>query len=88
MVKNIKCVATYITVSGVRKRVLKYVNNKKKTNKRLCVGPRGGISYKPSKSNTRRYVGHICKKAECSTSFWTEVERQASLKKNSTRKKR
>jgi len=76
-----------MTISGRKKRVLKYVNEKNKTEKRLVVGPKGGVSYKSPNSKTRRYVSSICKKSECSKSFWDEVKRQAK-NKSQTKKKR
>ena len=87
MVKYTKCVTKYMTISGKKRRVLKYVNKKNKTERQLVVGPKGGVSYKPPNSNTRRYVSSICRKNDCSKSFWDEVERQAK-KKSQTRKKK
>ena len=86
MVKYTKCVTKIMTISGRKKRVLKYVNEKNKTERQLVVGPKGGVSYKPPNSKTRRYVSSICKKTDCSKSFWDEVKRQAK-KKSHTRKK-
>lgn len=88
MTKQTMCVTKFKTISGVKKRVLKYVNKKTKTERQLVVGPKGGISYKSPNSKTRRYVSSICKKSDCSKSFWSEVKRQAHNKKSQTRKKR
>lgn len=87
MAKYTKCVTRIMTISGRKKRVLKYVNEKNKTERLLIVGPKGGVSYKPANSNTRRYVSSICRKTDCSKSFWDEVERQAK-RKSQTRKKK
>ena len=40
MVKHTKCVTKIMTISGRKKRVLKYVNEKTKTERTLVVGPR------------------------------------------------
>ena len=71
-----------MTISGRKKRVLKYVNEKNKTERHLIVGPKGGVSYKPPNSNTRRYVSSICKKIDCSKSFWDEVKKVLPEYKN------
>ncbi len=89
MVSHIKCQTKYMTVSGKNKRILKYVNEKTKMERRLVVGPKGGVSYKSPNSKTRRYVSSICRKASCSKTFWNEVKRQATYKKTAqTRKKK
>ena len=87
MVKHTKCVTKIMTISGRKKRVLKYVNEKTKTERTLIVGSKGGVSYKPPNGKSRRYVSSICKKTECSKSFWDEVAR-ISKKKAQTRKKK
>ena len=78
MGKVTECKVTTITISGRKRRILQYVNNKTNTKKRLIVGKRGGISYKSPNSKTRRYMGSTCRKTKCSSTFWQEVERMRS----------
>ena len=66
---NIKCVTKIMTIAGRKKRVLKYVNDKNKTEKLLLVGSKGGVSYKPPNSKSRRYVSRICKRQNVQNRF-------------------
>ena len=68
MVKYTKCVTKIMTISG-RKKCFKICQRENKTERQLVVGPKGGVSYKPPNSKTRRYVSSICKKTDCSKSF-------------------
>jgi len=69
-----------VKVSGRKKRVLQYVNNKTNKKYQLIVGKRGGISYKSPGSKTRRYMRSACKKTKCSSTFWKEVARLTKKK--------
>lgn len=73
--KTTECKVSEIKVSGRKKRILQYVNNKTNRKYQLLVGKRGGISYKSPNSKTRRYMRSTCEKTKCSVTFWREVGR-------------
>ena len=75
-----ECKVAIMTIMGRKKRVLKYINHRNKTQKKLIVGPRGGISYKSPNSKSRRYVRKQCETLKSSGTFWNEVERQVKIK--------
>lgn len=85
--KHTECKVSIMTKSGVKKRVLKFINHRMNTSKLLLVGPKGGVSYKPHNSKTRRYVSKACKQTKCSDTFWDEVKRQANIRITKNAKK-
>lgn len=78
--QHTECKMTMTTVMGLKKRTLKYINHRNKTQKILIVGPRGGLSYKSSNSKSRRYVRKQCESLKSSQTFWNEVERQQKVR--------
>ncbi len=78
--KATECKVAEVKVSGRKKRVLQYVNNKTNKKYQLIVGKRGGISYKSPTSKTRRYMRSTCEKTKCSSTFWREVVRLTKKK--------
>lgn len=85
--KHTECRVAVMTVSGRKKRVLKYINHRNKSQRLLVVGPKGGISYKSPNNKTRRYVRKQCKNTMCSSTFWDEVDRMAKKQQKSKKSK-
>lgn len=76
-----ECKVSIVTVSGRKKRVLKYINHRANTQKVLVVGLRGGISYRAPNSKSRRYLRKQCERTKYSDTFWSEVDRQVKKKR-------